>query len=137
MTTTTNQYDQQAQAWSDKFRMNENTAQAVESIKNQLRSGEITLDQANVAMVRAERVRLITGPTPKNVRAALMAAVKAGQLGRVAKDGNKPEAFYHPSFEYLVAGERNAFAERELCRTVKALSSIMVHHKDSPASTVA
>ena len=79
-----------------------------------LETGKISADEANVEMVRCQRVRLIVSPIPRDVRKALNNAVKAGILGHKAKSGNKPEAYFHPRFECLANAERN---EHE--RTVK------------------
>lgn len=85
-----------------------------EHIKDLRQRGEITLDQAHVMMVRARRVLLVTSRIPADVRKALNTAVKSGELGHVKKEEHKPEAYYHPTFEYLVAGERNAHARTVL-----------------------
>lgn len=69
--------------------------------------GEMTTDEANVEMVRAARVRIVSGSIPKNVRKSLNDAVKCGKLGRYKKDGKKPEVYFHPSFDYLARSERN------------------------------
>lgn len=78
----------------------------LERIKDKLFLGELTLAQANVQMIRCERVRLVVGGIPIAVRRALNAAVKAGELGHMRKDGHKPEAYYHPTFEWMARGER-------------------------------
>lgn len=93
-----------------------------EHIKDLLQRGEITSDQANVMMVLARRILLVTSPIPSNVRKALNDAVKRGELGRLKKDGHKPEAYYHPTFEYLVAGERNAHARSVLQSLAKVMA---------------
>lgn len=92
-----------------------------ETIKDRLDRGLITADQANVEMVLARRIVLVTSRLPANIRGAYNAAVKAGELGHVKKDGHKPEAYFHPTFQYLVAGERNAYAASVL----RAVASVM------------
>jgi len=54
----------------------------------------------NVEMIRAEATRVITGRIPAQVRKELMDAVKKGELGRLKKDGLKPEIFYHPDHKH-------------------------------------
>ena len=110
----------------------------LEHIKDLLHRGEINADRANVMMVLAQRVKLVTRSMPANVRKALNEAVKAGELRRVKKDGHKPEAYFHPTFEYIVAGERNAHerAILEASRSVMAtMSDVMANAKvtGSPA----
>jgi hypothetical protein len=87
----------------------------LEHIMNQVELGNLSNDAANVEIVRAMRVRLVLAGIPRKVRAVLNSAVKAGKLGHVKKDGHKPEAYFHPKFEYLVNGERNK-REREIQR---------------------
>lgn len=104
----------------------------LDKIKDDLHARRITLAQANVQMVLSERVRLITNSVPRDVRKALNDAVKRGELGHVAKDGDKPEAYFHPTFAYMVAGERNEYADRKARATAAALMATMVHAKDLP-----
>lgn len=85
----------------------------VEHLQDLMQRGELTADQANVQMVRNERVRVVVNGLPANVRKALNAAVRAGELGRMKKDGHKPECYFHPTFEYLAKAER-ARREREV-----------------------
>ena len=50
----------------------------------------------NVAQILAQGTRVVRGRIPAQVRKELATAVKAGVLGRLAKDGLKPEIFFHP-----------------------------------------
>lgn len=100
-----------------------NTQQVIDSLKERLRLGEITAAEANVRMIQAERVRLIRGPMPRDVRSALNAAVKAGRLGHLKKDGFRPEAYFDPDFEYLAKGER-AEAAAESRRALECYAGI-------------
>lgn len=85
--------------------------------------GEMTADQANVYQVRMDRVRLVIGRMPLDVRRALSAAVKRGELGHKKKDGHKPEAYYHPEFEFMVHGERMKHERAAL----RALAGVMAN----------
>lgn len=51
----------------------------------------------NVQNILVQGSRVIRGRIPAQVRKQLMAAVKAGALGRLKKDGLKPEVFFHPN----------------------------------------
>lgn len=93
----------------------------MEHIKDLLARGLINLAQANVMMVRAERVRLIQNSVPRDIRKHLNDAVKSGELGHMKKDGHKPECYYHPTFEFLATAERNRHSER-VKRSVMKLS---------------
>lgn len=93
----------------------------LERLKDLMHRGELTADQANVEMVKTQRVRLVTSRLPAQVRRALNAAVKRGELAHLKKDGRRPEAYCHPTFEYLAHGER-AKHEREI---VEALARTM------------
>ncbi len=90
-----------------------------ERIKDQVDRGLMTVEQSHVEKVRCQRVLLVAGKLPATVRAALNAAVKVGQLGRMPKAGNKPEAYFHPTFDYLAVAERNAH-ERHVLRSLVA-----------------
>lgn len=79
----------------------------LENFMDLVERGEMTADEANVEMVRAARIRVVSGSIPKNVRKALNDAVKCGKLGHCKKDGKKPEIYFHPSFDYLARSERN------------------------------
>jgi hypothetical protein len=50
----------------------------------------------NVAQIYAQGSRLIHGRIPAQVRRELVAAVRAGVLHRLPKDGLKPEVFFDP-----------------------------------------
>ena len=50
----------------------------------------------NVEQILVSAYRVIRGRVPAQVRKELAAAVKAGVLGRLPKDGLKPEVFFHP-----------------------------------------
>lgn len=86
--------------------MNANSQNNLDRLRDLIERGELTADQANVEMVRMERVRIVKGRMPAQVRKALNEAVKSGHLAHMKKDGYKPECYYHPTFEYLARGER-------------------------------
>lgn len=79
----------------------------IEHLQDLMQRGELTAEQANVEKVKMARVQLIIGHMPSDVRKALNAAVKRGELGHIKKDGHKPEAYFHPHFEHLAIGDRN------------------------------
>lgn len=93
----------------------------MEKLKDQMQQGLISTDQANVKMVKFDRVKLVTCKIPRSVRNALNAAVKNGELGHVKKEGRKPEAYFHPEFEYLVANKRNQH-ERDMINAIARVS---------------
>jgi hypothetical protein len=97
------------------------TQNHVEHLQDKLDRGEMTADQANVEKVKMARVQLVTCRMPMAVRKALNAAVKRGELSHMPKDGRKPEAYYHPTFEYLAKQARNEH-ERN---TLKALAGVL------------
>ena len=75
----------------------------------------------NVANILAGASRVIHGPIPARVRAELRAAVKAGALGHLKKDGLKPEIFFHPDHKNG-AKERQA---REAAYSVSCIAGVM------------
>lgn len=96
-----------------------------ERLMDRVQRGELTVDQANVEKVRMMRVQLVTNRLPASVRRALREAVKRGELAHMRKDGHKPEAFYHPSFEHLAHAERAAY-ERSVIRALVSASGVFV-----------
>jgi hypothetical protein len=93
----------------------------IERLLDRLDGGALTADQANVELVRAERVRIVWGRLPRQLRNAFNAAVKAGRLGHLKKAGLKPEAYFHPSFAYLAIAERNQI-ERAATAAIRRLA---------------
>lgn len=51
----------------------------------------------NVSRILVQATHVVHGRIPAEVRRQLSAAVKAGVLGRLRKDGLKPEIFFHPA----------------------------------------
>lgn len=96
----------------------------MEHLKDLMQRGEISVDQANVQMVRNERFRLVINSLPASVRKALNAAVKTGELGHLKKEGHKPECYFHPTFKYLAVAARNN-REKEVLRASQALMARM------------
>lgn len=84
---------------------------------------DIDSQTRNVRLIMSEGYRLV-GRIPAEVRKELRAAVKAGVLGHLKKDGLLPEAFYwniHPHC-YSVLDAR----KREAAHSIKCLASVMV-----------
>lgn len=92
-----------------------------EYLQDMVQREVMSADQANVEKVKMARVQLVVRSLPAQVRKALNDAVKRGELARMKKDGRKPEAYYHPTFEHLAKQERNEY-ERN---TLKALASVI------------
>lgn len=93
----------------------------LERLKDKMQRGELTAAEANVEMVRMMRVRLVTCRIPVDVRKALNAAVKSGHLGHMKKEGSKPEAYYHPTFDHLARSERRTHEEQ----TQRAVAGVL------------
>lgn len=97
------------------------TQNHVEHLSDRLQRGIITADEANVEKVRIARVQVVTGKLPAQVRKALNGAVKRGYLGHWKRDGNKPEVYFHPTFDYLAREARN----RHERKTLTAMSGVI------------
>jgi hypothetical protein len=93
-----------------------------------VRQAVINADKANVMMVRMQRVRIVKIKLPANVRKALNAAVKSGELCHKRKDGLRPEVYYHPSFEHLAIKELDQHEKN----AIDAISSVMASPKNLP-----
>ena len=96
--------------------MNQNN---LEQILDMVRLGQMTTEEANVEMVRSERIRIVS-KMPKEVRTYLNDAVKNGKLSHLKKDGHKPEIYFHPDFLYMANARRNEIAEK----AIQALKSV-------------
>jgi hypothetical protein len=95
------------------------TQNQLEHLQDLMQRGVITADQANVEKVKMARV-MIVSHLPAIVRKPLNNAVKNGELGHMKKEGKKPEAYFHPDFDYLARSERSK-KERE---SIKATLSV-------------
>ena len=71
----------------------------------------------NVSRILAQGTLVVKGRIPAQVRKELRAAVKAKVLGRLAKDGLKPEIFFHPA-------HKNGAVERQKREAEYAISCI-------------
>lgn len=79
----------------------------IERIKDKLKRGLITADEANVQIVEDLRFRVITNRLDMATRKALNNAVKKGRLERIKKDGLRPEVYYKTNFRHLAIQELN------------------------------
>jgi len=75
----------------------------------------------NVEMIRAGATRVVRGSIPAAVRKELMAAVKAGTLGRLKKDGLKPEIFFHPDHKHGAVDRQKREAEYSVSCIAKVM----------------
>lgn len=92
-----------------------------EYIADQLRIGNIDVDEANILRVEYAGFILVT-KLPNSVRKTLMSAVKNGRLGHMAKNKEMhyPEVFFKPACR-----SRAIEARREASRSViRALKNI-------------
>ena len=80
---------------------------AIQIVMNKMQIGEINADQANVLDVQIAGVRLISNSIPSQVRKALNAAVKAGELGHIKSEGLRPEAYHHKNARARALDERD------------------------------
>lgn len=74
----------------------------------------------NAELIRAQATRVIRGKMPAQVRLELLAAVKAGYLGWLKKDGLLPEVFFAPDHK-SGAIERQA---REAAYAIDCISKV-------------
>ena len=98
-----------------------NQQQSLEHLKGMIEKGMSVAD-ANVELIRMMGFRLISGKLPKDVRSALMAGVKDGRIGRLPKDGLKPEVFFHPNSIWNAKEARN----KEVSKAIMVLQATCV-----------
>lgn len=87
---------------------------------DQLQRGLINADQANVLIVQIMGVMVINGKIPAPVRKALNAAVKAGELGHIKKEGLRPEFYHHKNARARALDER----ERQYRKSLESLKGV-------------
>ncbi len=75
----------------------------------------------NVENILASATRVVRGKIPAQVRKELRAAVKAGVLGHLKKDGLKPEIFFHPDHRNGAIERQKKEAEYSMALVAKAL----------------
>ena len=75
----------------------------------------------NVENILAQATRVIRGRIPAQVRKELRAAVKAGVLGHLKKDGLKPEIFFHPDHKNGAIERQNREAEYSIACIAKVI----------------
>lgn len=92
-----------------------------EYLQDMMQQRKLTAAQANVEKVKMMRVELVIGKLPAQVRKALNDAVKEGKLGHLKKDRRKPEAYYHPAFEFLAKHERKKH-EQLILKSLKEIT---------------
>jgi len=80
----------------------------------------------NVSNILASGSRVIRGRVPAQVRKELRAAVKAGVLCHMPKDGLKPEVFFHPGSRTSA----NDIREREALYAVKCIAGVVASPAD-------
>ncbi len=97
----------------------------LERIQDKLHLGLISLDEANVEMVKCQRVRLITSKLPASVRKSLNNAVKEGVLGHMKKDNYKPECYYFKPFKHL-ANQARTEAHNSFVESLTNISKIII-----------
>lgn len=76
----------------------------------------------NVEQIRAHGTRVIRGKIPLGIRKELSLAVKTGLLGRLAKDGLKPEIYFHPDHRNGAIERQNREAEYGIACIAKVLT---------------
>lgn len=84
----------------------------------------------NVEQIRNQATRVIRGPVPAQVRRELMTAVKAGVLGRLKRDGLKPEIFFHPAHKHGAIERQNSDA----AYSVGCIAGVMASSADVRAA---
>lgn len=84
----------------------------------------------NVEQILIQATRVIRGKIPAQVRKELMTAVKAKVLGRLPKDGLKPEIFFHPNHRHGAIDRQ----KREAAYSVGCIASVMARPEDYAAA---
>lgn len=87
----------------------------------------------NVTNILVQATRVVRGRIPAQVRAELRAAVKAGVLGHLPKDGLKPEIFFHPNHKHGAIERQKREAEYSISCIAKVMAVIPVEERVASA----
>lgn len=77
----------------------------------------------NVELIRKHATRIVRARIPAQVRKELIAAVKAGQLGHLRKDGLLPEVFFHPDHRNGAIDLR----KRDAAYAIECIRGVIAH----------
>jgi hypothetical protein len=77
----------------------------------------------NVQQILVQATRVVHGRIPAHVRAELRAAVKAGVLGRLPKNGLAPEIFFHPDHKHGAVARQKTEASYSIGQIAQVLAS--------------
>lgn len=80
----------------------------------------------NVERILVQATHVVQGRIPREVRNELMAAVKAKVLGRLPKDGLKPEVFFHPDHLHGAIDRQ----KREAAYSVSCIAKVIASPAD-------
>jgi hypothetical protein len=86
----------------------------------------------NVTDILVQATRVVRGPIPAQVRAELRAAVKAGVLGHLKRDGLKPEIFYHPDHKHGAIQRQ----KDEAAYSIKCIAGVMLTGSERAEATM-
>jgi len=89
----------------------------------------------NVQNILVRGSRVINSRIPSQVRKELAAAVKAGVLGRLKKDGLKPEVFYNPNNKMSATEVQKREAEYVVSCVAKVMAGPAEYVADRDAIT--
>ena len=87
----------------------------------------------NVSQILVQASRVIRGKIPAQVRSELRAAVKAGVLGHLKKDGLKPEIFFHPAHKHGALHRQRLEAEYSIGCIATVMAVIPVEQRINEA----
>jgi hypothetical protein len=82
-------------------------ANAIVWVKDQIAQGKLAANKGNVTVVQIMGVRIVVNKLSMAVRNELNKAVKAGELGHIKKEGNRPECYHHKNARARALEERD------------------------------
>ena len=88
-------------------------SEAIAVVQGMQEKGELEIGP-NAMVIRLMGFRIISGRIPASVRRELNDAVKAGVLGRLPKQGLKPEAYFHPNGKWNAMDARDKVAAESI-----------------------
>lgn len=95
---------------------------ALSYVKDQMQQGKMSLEDANIELIRMIGIRVVEGSIPAQVRKYLSSGVRAGRIGRLPKKGLAPEIYFHPNSRATAIQEQ----KKQVLEAVEAIKKICI-----------
>lgn len=95
---------------------------ALSYVKDQMRQGKMSVEDANIELIRMIGIRVVDCSIPAQVRKYLSNGVRAGRLGKLPKKGLAPEIYFHPNSRATAIQEQ----KKQVADAIEAIKKVCV-----------